>query len=126
MRFALPVMTAVLFAAGAVQADDKPKRLGFDAYDKNNDGVITRSEAKGHPALTKRFNAIDKDDDGRISRTEWLASRTKAKTNNTAKSRTKGTQDARFNALDRNKDGVLNRSEARGHLDGTASSGRTR
>lgn len=125
MKFALPMMTALLFAAGAAQAHDKPKRLGFDAYDKNNDGVITRSEAKGHPALTKRFHAIDKDDNGRISRTEWLASRTKAKTN-TAKASTKGTQDARFNSLDRNKDGVLNRSEARGHLDGAASTGRTR
>jgi Ca2+-binding EF-hand superfamily protein len=123
MKLALSVMTALALAAGAAQANDKPKRLGFDAYDKNNDGVITRSEALGHPVLLKRFNAIDKDNDGRISRTEWLASRTKAKT--AARKPTKS-QDARFNALDRNKDGVLNRSEARGHLDGSASAGRTR
>lgn len=117
MKFALPVMAALAFAAGAAQAHDKPKRFGFDAYDKNNDGLITRSEATGHPALVKRFNAIDKDDNGRISRTEWLASRTKKPANG---------QDARFSSLDRNKDGVLNRSEARGHLDGSASTGRTR
>ena len=124
MRFALPVLTALTLAAGSAQAHDKPKRLGFDAYDKNNDGVITRSEATGHPVLTKRFNAIDKDDDGRISRTEWLASRTKAKTN--AARKPANSQDARFNSLDRNKDGVLNRSEARGHLESSASAGRTR
>ena len=124
MRFALPVLTALTLAAGSAQAHDKPKRLGFDAYDKNTDGVITRSEATGHPVLTKRFNAIDKDDNGRISRTEWLASRTKAKTN--AARKPANSQDARFNSLDRNKDGVLNRSEARGHLDSSASTGRTR
>ena len=124
MKFALPVMAALAFAAGAAQAHDKPKRFGFDAYDKNNDGLITRSEATGHPALVKRFNAIDKDDNGRISRTEWLASRTKAKTN--AARKPANGQDARFSSLDRNKDGVLNRSEARGHLDGSASTGRTR
>jgi Ca2+-binding EF-hand superfamily protein len=114
MKLALYVMTALAFTAATAQANDKPKRLGFDAYDKNNDGVITRSEARGHPALAKRFNAIDKNNDGRISRTEWVASRKNK------------TQDARFSSLDRNKDGVLNRSEARGHLDSSASTGSTR
>jgi len=125
MKFALalPMMTALALAAGAAQANDKPKRLGFDAYDKNNDGVITRSEATGHPALVKRFSSIDKNHDGRISRTEWLASRSKTKTH---AARKPVNQDARFNSLDRNKDGVLNRSEARGHLDDSASTGRTR
>jgi Ca2+-binding EF-hand superfamily protein len=123
MKIGLSVMTALAFAAGAAQANDKPKRIGFDAYDKNNDGVITRSEARGHPVLSKRFNAIDKDKDGRISRTEWLASRSKTKTH---AARKPVNQDARFNSLDRNKDGVLNRSEARGHLDDSASTGRTR
>jgi len=124
MKFALalPMMTALALAAGAAQANDKPKRLGFDAYDKNNDGVITRSEATGHPALLKRFRTLDKNHDGRISRTEWLASRSKTK----HAARKPVNQDARFNSLDRNKDGVLNRSEARGHLDDSASTGRTR
>ena len=120
MKLALPVLIAMAFAAGAAQAHDKPKKPGFDAYDKNNDGAISRSESVGHPALMKRFYAIDKDNDGRISRGEWLASRAKAKT---AK-KPRNTQDARFNSLDRNRDGVLNRSEARGHLDGSASTGR--
>jgi Ca2+-binding EF-hand superfamily protein len=123
MKRVLPVMAALAFAAGAAHANDKPKRLGFDAYDKNNDGVITKSEARGHPALVKRFNAIDKNDDGRISRSEWVASRSKTKTQ---AARKPGSQDVRFNSLDRNKDGVLNRSEARGHLDSSASTGRTR
>jgi Ca2+-binding EF-hand superfamily protein len=123
MKFVLPVMTALAFAAGTAQANDKPKRLGFDAYDKNNDGLITKSEAAGHPALVKRFSAIDKNHDGRINRTEWLASRSKTKTQ---AARKPASQDARFNSLDRNKDGVLNRSEARGHLEGSASTGRTR
>ena len=123
MKRVLPVMAALAFAAGAAQANDKPKRLGFDAYDKNNDGVITKSEARGHPVLAKRFNAIDKNDDGRISRAEWVASRGKTKTQ---AARKPATQDARFNSLDRNKDGVLNRSDARGHIDSSASTGRTR
>ena len=122
MRSALRFLCVVALGTGVAHANDKPRNPGFDGYDKNNDGVISRAETVGHPRLAKRFDAIDTDNNGRISRKEWLASRAKPKTSAAKKP---SSQDARFSSLDRNKDGVLNKSEARGHLgSGSASSGR--
>ena len=117
MKRAMTLFAAVALAA-AVPAHAKGK-TGFDAYDKNNDGVITKSEAFGHPTLTKRFRGYDKNGDGRITRAEWLAGHAKR-----AASAKRSTQDQRFSTLDRNKDGELSRDEARGHLDRGASVGR--
>ena len=45
------------------------------AMDTNNDGMISREEAKGHPRLEKFFDAIDVNKDGQLSRDELKAFR---------------------------------------------------
>lgn len=45
---------------------------GFAAIDKNNDGYISRDEAKD-AAWSNRFSELDKDNDGRLSRSEFDA-----------------------------------------------------
>jgi hypothetical protein len=45
---------------------------GFAALDKNNDGYISRDEARDAPWNT-RFSELDKDNDGRLSRSEFDA-----------------------------------------------------
>ena len=115
MKTPLSIVTVIALAFAA-PAYAKGK-MGFDDYDKNNDGVISKSEAFGHPVITKRWAALDRNRDGKISRKEWNEGH--------AKPVAKGSsQDRRFSNLDRNKDGVLERSEARGHLDRNASTGR--
>jgi Ca2+-binding EF-hand superfamily protein len=44
----------------------------FKAMDKNNDGSISREEAKGTPH-EKEFAALDKNNDGKLSREEHAA-----------------------------------------------------
>lgn len=45
----------------------------FRQLDTNQDGYITRDEARDSPAVTRRFNELDRDGDGRISPEEQRA-----------------------------------------------------
>lgn len=45
----------------------------FKQLDKNNDGQLSQSEAKGSSDLSSRFSAIDTDHDKKISVSEWQA-----------------------------------------------------
>jgi hypothetical protein len=45
---------------------------GFAAMDRNNDGYISRDEARAAPWNT-RFSELDKDNDGRVSQSEFNA-----------------------------------------------------
>jgi hypothetical protein len=45
---------------------------GFAGIDKNNDGYISRDEAKD-AAWSNRFSELDKDNDGRLSQSEFDA-----------------------------------------------------
>ena len=47
-------------------------RGGFSALDRNNDGYISRDEARDVP-WSNRFSELDKDNDGRLSRSEFEA-----------------------------------------------------
>ena len=60
---------------------------GFNALDKNDDGFISRAEARGNPFLEKRFKSADSNHDGKLSRAEYLAVMTK-KDLSTAKAKT--------------------------------------
>jgi hypothetical protein len=53
-------------AAGGSASDE---RLGFQTLDENEDGFISRDEAKG-TYLANRFDALDTDHDGRLSPSE--------------------------------------------------------
>jgi hypothetical protein len=47
-------------------------RGGFSTMDKNNDGYISRDEAKD-ATWSNRFTELDKDNDGRLSQSEYSA-----------------------------------------------------
>ena len=60
---------------------------GFNALDKNDDGFISRAEARGNPYLEKRFKSADKNNDGKLNRAEYVAVMAK-KDLSTAKAKT--------------------------------------
>ena len=88
---------AIALAFGSAYADDKAAKAkdkdpGFNNLDKNNDGYLSRAEAKGNPDLAKHFKEVDKNNDGKLSRTEYLTFMGK-KDLNTAKNKISGTAD---------------------------------
>ena len=107
-----PIAAAILALgiAGTAGAADKK---GFDALDRNNDGVVTRAEAAGNHRVLRGFDVADKNNDGKLSRAEYLASTTKRKVRDVVNK--PSDPDPGFNALDKNKDGTITRAEARGN-----------
>jgi Ca2+-binding EF-hand superfamily protein len=75
------VAAALAVAVGGTYAEDKVGKdkndPGFHALDKNQDGYISRAEAKGNPALAAKFDQADKNHDGKLSRAEYLEAMTK-------------------------------------------------
>ena len=67
--FALASMLAL---PGVSLADDHAAKLNaaFKAADKDNDGTLTKGEAKAMPRVAKNFDAIDTDKDGTVSEKE--------------------------------------------------------
>ena len=50
-------------------------QIDFAATDSNGDGVVSRTEARVNPDLTREFHVVDADDNGRLSREElkdWI------------------------------------------------------
>jgi Ca2+-binding EF-hand superfamily protein len=94
------VAAALALAVGAAYAEDKIGKdendPGFHALDKNKDGYISKSEAKGNPELSKKFKQADKNGDGKLSRIEYLEAMTKQDAK-TAKQKVE-------NAIERGKD----------------------
>jgi Ca2+-binding EF-hand superfamily protein len=121
---------AALALGSAFAADKQAKNAdpGFNKLDRDNDGVLSHSEAARNPYLAKRFKEADRNGDGKLSRTEYLAVMTK-KDVGTVKDKVAGNKDSRagagsskaksddpgFNNLDKNHDGALSRSEAAGN-----------
>jgi hypothetical protein len=58
-------------ATTAKQTDDDAAE--FAKLDKNNDGVIDKSEAVLEPRLLSNFDAADTNKDGKIDKGEWAA-----------------------------------------------------
>lgn len=87
------VAAALALAVGSAYAEDKIGKdandPGFRALDKNKDGYISKSEAKGNPTLYKNFKQADKNNDGKLSRTEYLEAMTKQDAK-TAKNKVEG------------------------------------
>ena len=63
---------AVLMAPHALAADQPGDKLeaAFKKADADNDGTLTRDEAKSMPRVAKHFDAIDADKDGTVSEQE--------------------------------------------------------
>lgn len=79
----------------------------FKAADKDNDGSLTREEAKSMPRVTKNFDAIDADKSGTVTLAELQATTRKM----AREMHERGAE--RFKAADRNGDGTLDREEAK-------------
>jgi Ca2+-binding EF-hand superfamily protein len=90
------VAAVLALAVGASYAEDKVGRdkndPGFNNLDKNKDGYISKSEAKGNPTLYKNFKQADRNGDGKLSRAEYLTAMTKQDAT-TAKNKVEGAMD---------------------------------
>ena len=133
MNFAKSIIAAAAMAfvcGGALAADDKAARKGFNDMDKNADGKLTRAEAAGNKDLLAKWKDADTNGDGTLSRVEYLKVMA-VKDANTVKNKVTGNDDkdrstktARndkerkgFNDMDKNNDGKLSRAEAAGNKD---------
>lgn len=79
----------------------------FKKADKDNDGTLTKEEAKAMPHVAKHFKEIDTDKDGTVSMDEIRAY---------GKPRKEGAHEhgkERFNKADKDNDGTLTKEEAK-------------
>src|SRR4249920_253015 len=102
-------LAAALGLPGLSLADDHAAKLdaAFKAADKDNDGTLTKEEAKAMPRVAKNFDAIDTDHDGTVSMDEIKAAMKQAKKTMHEKGK------AAFNNADADHDGTLDKEEAK-------------
>lgn len=79
----------------------------FKTADKDNDGTLTREEAKAMPHVAKHFKEIDTDKDGTVSMDEIRAFMKSHK----GDAHQRGKE--RFNKADKDHDGTLTKEEAK-------------
>ena len=100
---------AALMASHGFAADQPGARLeaAFKKADTDNDGTLTRAEAKSMPRVARNFDAIDADKDGTVSLDEIRASIQQAaqKMHDSAVEK--------FKAADKDHDGTLTKDEAK-------------
>jgi len=106
---ALLASAAMLAPVFSAHAEEKGARLeaAFKKADKDNDGTLTKDEAKSMPRVAKNFDAIDADKDGTVSLAEIHAS---------MKQKGKEMHDSaveKFKAADKDNDGTLTKEEAK-------------
>ena len=79
----------------------------FKKSDTDNDGTLTKAEAKAMPRIAKHFDVIDTDKDGTVSLDEIRASMKK-----TGKAMHERALE-RFKSADKDNDGTLTKDEAK-------------
>lgn len=106
---ALAASVALFIPHLVVSAEEHGSRMEahFKAADKDNDGNLTRDEAKAMPRVAKNFDAIDADKSGTVTLAEIQASMKKM----AKEMHERGVE--RFKAADNNGDGVLDKEEAK-------------
>ena len=104
-------LAAILSSAAvtAVAGNTNGSRMeqAFKKADTDNDGTLTRDEAKALPRVAKNFDQIDTDKDGTVSLDEIYASAKKVAKEMEERDK------ARFDAADKDHDGTLDREEAK-------------
>ena len=70
LKTLMALAIAAAFAAPVLA--QAPAAGGFAAVDRNNDGYLSRDEAR-ESTWNSRFSELDKDNDGRISQSEFSA-----------------------------------------------------
>ncbi|MBI3527720.1 MAG: EF-hand domain-containing protein [Betaproteobacteria bacterium] len=103
------IASATLIAPYASAADQSGGKLeaAFKKADTDNDGTLTKIEAKSMPRVAKNFDAIDTDKDGTVSLDEIRASMKKA----SKAMHDRGVE--RFKSADKDNDGTLTKDEAK-------------
>jgi Ca2+-binding EF-hand superfamily protein len=103
------IASAILIAPYASAADQSGRKLeaAFKKADTDNDGTLTKDEAKAMPRVAKNFDAIDTDKDGTVSLDEIHASMKKVAT----KMHDRDVE--RFKSADKDNDGTLTKDEAK-------------
>jgi Ca2+-binding EF-hand superfamily protein len=107
--FGVLIASAAAITPCSIAADKTGGELeaAFKKADADNDGTLTRAEAKSMPRVAKNFDAIDTDKDGTVSLDEVRASAKAA-----AKAmHERGVQ--RFKSADKDSDGTLTKDEAK-------------
>ena len=103
----LTVAAMLSSAADAANTSGNKMEEMFKKADKDNDGTLTRDEAKALPRVAKNFDQIDTDKDGTVSLDEIYASAKKVAKEIEARDK------AKFDAADKDHDGTLDRDEAK-------------
>ena len=103
------IACAALTAGYVSAAEDHGAKMeaAFKKADTDNDGTLTRTEAKSMPRVAKHFDTIDTDKDGTVSLDEVRVSMKKAG----KEMHDRGVE--RFKAADNNSDGKLTKDEAK-------------
>lgn len=112
-RWTLPI-AALLVASLAQAADTPPPAKGGFPMDVNNDGFVTRDEAKDYPMLSAQFDAADTNKDGKLDAAEMDAHRNEMRASGRAKAQ------ERWKAADTDGDGAISRKEAEASMPGVA------
>lgn len=79
MKKAIPLTIAAVILCGSAWAqpvpggDGGPAPIAFDSLDKNQDGLISKDEAKASISVTAAFDTADKNGDGTLSKSEFDA-----------------------------------------------------
>lgn len=94
------LLSGLVLAAGAAQADGHRERPDFATLDLNGDGALTLEEMQARGAA--RFAAMDSDGDGALSVAELTASATE---------RAAERADRMIARFDENEDGLLQQDE---------------
>ena len=113
MRWTLPIAT-LLVASLAQAADTPPPGKGGYPMDVNNDGFVTREDAKDYPMLSAQFDAADANKDGKLDTAEMDAHRNAIRAGGRAKAQ------EHWKAADTDGDGAISRKEAETSMPGIA------
>jgi len=109
MRWTLAVASIVV-AVAAQAGDMHPMHPAGQGPDANNDGLVTREEAKSCPRLAESFDAADKNKDGQLDQAELTAHHEAMH----GEMRAKGME--RWKAADKDGNGSLSRDEAKASM----------
>jgi Ca2+-binding EF-hand superfamily protein len=79
MKALLGVLAVALFTTTAVaddesgQKDKQKSAMKFNKMDRDQDGRLSKEEAKTESTLSAQFAAVDQDSDGYVSESEYTA-----------------------------------------------------
>ncbi len=109
LSLATLIVSAAMLSPQTFAAEEHGAKLeaAFKKADADNDGTLTKDEAKSMPRVAKNFDAIDADKDGTVSLDEIRAS---------MKQVGKAMHDRaveKFKSADKDSDGTLTKDEAK-------------